>query len=929
VRFGFPAALWALPLAALPVILHLLSRRAARVVRFSDLTLLKSVDARARPKARLREALLLAARCLLLAALILAAAGPTRRGDAADGSQSGLDLVLMLDASYSMRARDGVQPRFDAARDAGRRLLKRLAPGDRVAVGVFDETLKAPLAWGDARAADAALAAARPGWRGTDSVAALRAAKEALEAAPRGRKRAVVILGDGAEHGLASGAAPAPAEGAAVLGLAFPVLANGWLASAGPSPDSSARAPRVEARLGAAGAAVSTPLDLWVGERRAGSTNAAAADGGEGRAAIALPPAEDPAAPSWSGKVTARADALAADDEAFFSISHRPSPRVLILYSDPLFFRAGKTGWFLRELFGGAKETLAGREADFLEAARWNEADLGKYGTVMLADAGRAAPGLSAGLESFAGRGGGIVVMPGSRGETADLAGYPWLPARFGRITDAASGIKRVKDGDAVAGWDELELNKVNIRRMFTLEPAPGAERWITDGSGAPLLIAGAVGRGRAVVWASSLDVAWSNLGLKPAFVPWVRACLALSVPQSAADAARKVKVGEAIIRSWSAGEAAPDKATVRAPDGRRTTLEVTGRRAVLPEASVPGLYTFEDGGRSVTYAANLDSSRGESALLPSSSPPWRSSSVDLLDKEFLDAVYGKDLSAWLLALAALMVLFEMLLSLPSRLASLAAPKAAAKAAAGTALVSVFFVFQASFPSSAQAQQGDRFVWTQLHLGGDWDPYPEAPSAVMTWLGEVTSVRVAPERRAITLNDPALFSSPFLYLAGASAPAELRDDELRRLRQFISGGGFLWIEDSGGGPPGAFDRWVRRELPRILPDSDLKPLPADHVLYRTFFLLRGPSGRVRVQGSSAGVDWGGRVAVLYTRDDALGAWARDALGKPLRACVPGGEPQRELAKRMTLNVIMYSLTGSYKADAVHQAAILDKLKAAP
>ena len=174
-----------------------------------------------------------------------------------------------------------------------------------------------------------------------------------------------------------------------------------------------------------------------------------------------------------------------------------------------------------------------------------------------------------------------------------------------------------------------------------------------------------------------------------------------------------------------------------------------------------------------------------------------------------------------------------------------------------------------------------------------------------------------------------MFSSPFIYLAGASAPEPLQDDELRRLRQFISGGGFLWIEDSGGGPPGSFDRWVRRELPRVLPDAELRPLPVDHVLYRTFFLLRGPAGRVRVHGALEGVDWGGRVAVLYNRDDALGAWAKDALGKPLRSCVPGGEAQRELAKRLTLNVIMYSLTGSYKSDAVHQAAILDKLKAAP
>ncbi|MDD5305592.1 MAG: DUF4159 domain-containing protein, partial [Elusimicrobia bacterium] len=608
---------------------------------------------------------------------------------------------------------------------------------------------------------------------------------------------------------------------------------------------------------------------------------------------------------------------------AFYSIAHRPSPRVLVLHSDPQFFRAGKAGWFLRELFGGGRETLAGRDADFLEAARWNEADLSKYGTVLVADAGRAPPGLSAALESFAARGGGVWFLPGARATEADLAAYPWLPARFGAAADAsASGVKAARAGEATAGWDELDLGRVTIRRRFALEPAAGSEIWVADGSGAPLLAAGAVGRGRAVVWAAPLDASWSNLGLKPLFIPWARACLALSVPESASDAARRVKVGAPIVRSWSAGEAAPDRVTIRTPDGRRTTVEVSGRKAVLPEASVPGLYAFEDGGREVIYAANLDSSRGESDLTPASSPPWRSSDVDALDDAFLDAVYGKNLSAWLLALAALMLMFEMFLALPTTLAVIPTPKAAAKVAGAAALMLMLC-------AGARAQQGDRFIWTQLQLGETWDPYPDAPDLVSAWVGEVTSVRTAPQRRAITLQDPALFSSPFLYLAGASAPAELRDDELRRLRQFISGGGFLWIEDSGGGPPGSFDRWVRRELPRVLPDAELKPLPPDHVIYRTFFLLRGPAGRARVHGALEGVDWGGRVAVLYTRDDALGAWARDALGKPLRACVPGGEAQRELAKRLTLNVVMYSLTGSYKADAVHQAAILDKLKAAP
>jgi hypothetical protein len=909
VRFGFPAALWALPLAGLPILLHLLSRRSARRISFSDLTLLKSVDARARPRARLREFLLMAARCVLLAALIIAAAAPSRRGDAA-ATGDGLDLVLLLDSSYSMRARDGARVRFDAARDAGRRLLKRLAPGDRVAVGVFDEKLKAPLAWSDARAADAALAAARYGWRGTDAGAALAAADAALLNTPAERRRAIVVLGDGAAHGLKGAVAP-PREGAAILGLRFPALPNAWLASADPASDSSARSPRLEVKLAAAGSSFIKQVDLWVDLRRAGSTSASAPAGGESRATLALPAPETPASPSWAGRVAARADSLSVDDETFFSLTHRPSPRVLVLHSDPAFFRAGKAGWFLRELFGGARETLAGREADFLEAARWNEADLSKYGTVLVADAGRPAPGLSAGLENFAGRGGGVWFLPGVRAVPADFAAYPWLPVRLGAAEENPSprGVRPARDGEETSGWNELDLSRVSVVRRFRLEPAAGAQTWATDGGGAPLLVAGPVGRGRAVVWAAPLDAAWSNLGLKPLFVPWSRACLALTVSASNADTVRRVKVGEPIVRVWGPGEAAPALVTVRAPDGRRTTLEVAERRAVLPEAAMPGVYVFEEpGGKGEAFAANLDVTRGESDLSPAAAAPWRAADPDGLEQDFFDIVYGRDLAGWFLTAAALALLLELFLCLPSR----------------AALAAVLLLL--SLP--AAAQQGDRFLWTQLQLGENWDPYPDAPAAVSAWLSEVTSVRSAAERRAIGLTDPALFSSPFLYLAGASAPPELRDDELRRLRQYVSGGGFLWIEDSGGGPPGTFDRWVRRALPQVLPDAELKRLAADHVLYRTFFLLRGPAGRVRVHGAVEGAEWGGRIAVLYTRDDALGAWAKDALGKPLRACVPGGEAQRELARRLTLNIVMYSLTGSYKADAVHQAAILDKLKAA-
>ncbi|TBR24699.1 DUF4159 domain-containing protein [bacterium] len=226
----------------------------------------------------------------------------------------------------------------------------------------------------------------------------------------------------------------------------------------------------------------------------------------------------------------------------------------------------------------------------------------------------------------------------------------------------------------------------------------------------------------------------------------------------------------------------------------------------------------------------------------------------------------------------------------------------------------------------AAAQTGDLFVWAQLKYAGAWDPYPAAWSDVNRWVAEVTSIRPAPHRREVGLKDPALFSSPFLVVAGKAAPPALDDEEQGRLRDYLTSGGFLWVDDASGLSGGPFDRWTRAALAKALPDAELKALPADHVLFKTFFLARRPNGRVRAAAPVLGVEWGGRLVAVYTPGDVLGAWARDPLGNWLHECSPGGEPQRQDARKLTLNVVMYALTGNYKADAVHQPFLLEKMR---
>jgi len=109
----------------------------------------------------------------------------------------------------------------------------------------------------------------------------------------------------------------------------------------------------------------------------------------------------------------------------------------------------------------------------------------------------------------------------------------------------------------------------------------------------------------------------------------------------------------------------------------------------------------------------------------------------------------------------------------------------------------------------------------------------------------------------------------------------------------------------------------------------LEPLPPNHVLTRSFYLIenfpgRWSGGQLWVEPTEDAVN-DGVSSIIVGGNEWAGAWAADANGVPLYAVVPGGEPQRELAYRFGVNLVMYALTGNYKSDQVHVPAILERL----
>ena len=132
------------------------------------------------------------------------------------------------------------------------------------------------------------------------------------------------------------------------------------------------------------------------------------------------------------------------------------------------------------------------------------------------------------------------------------------------------------------------------------------------------------------------------------------------------------------------------------------------------------------------------------------------------------------------------------------------------------------------------------------------------------------------------------------------------------------------------------------ELTRPLDIPRLEPVPIDHVLTRTFYLIKNfpgryTNGKLWVQAiglySSAPELTAlsrlndGVTPILIGGNDWAGAWAVDVIGRPSFPVGRGyaGERQREMAYRFGVNLIMYALTGNYKSDQVHVPALLDRL----
>ena len=192
------------------------------------------------------------------------------------------------------------------------------------------------------------------------------------------------------------------------------------------------------------------------------------------------------------------------------------------------------------------------------------------------------------------------------------------------------------------------------------------------------------------------------------------------------------------------------------------------------------------------------------------------------------------------------------------------------------------------------------------------------------WSAELVRRTSAPARLTPTLvhaGDLGLLDEPFAIWAASTVPEPLTRSEIEGLRRFLALGGVLLCDELDPDKK-LFLAGAKRELRRVLPDGSPIEIGPEHVLFRSFYLLRRATGRVAASPKLEAIVRGGAARVIFSPNDLLGALARAPGGVQPLEVVPGGEVQREQAIRLAVNIAMYVLCSDYKDDQVHAPSLM-------
>ena len=602
-----------------------------------------------------------------------------------------------------------------------------------------------------------------------------------------------------------------------------------------------------------------------------------------------------------------------------------------------------------RRPVGLASATINGVRAPLLENAYYVREALGPYADVrtgdldsllerplavlIMADGGKILEAEQDRIGAWV-DGGGLLVRFAGPNLTTNVD--PLLPVKLREGGRTLGGAMSWSTPASVAPFpstspfkDLLVPDDVTVTSQVLAEPAAdlAAKTWARLQDGTPLVTAMRKGQGWIVLIHVSATPEWSKLPLSGLFVDMLRRLVDISrgIQGDAEDAVGQLPPRNLIDGFGRLMPPGPATAAIAA--------EAIAKTAASP-STPPGLY----GQPGATRALNLSANMPELKALPE--PPLGATRMG-----FDSVARERVLKPWLLTAALILLLADLVISfglrrlLPERIT-------AAALALAVCLVTPHFLISAGHAAEARREfdidPAIRAAIVDTRLAYAATGNADADRLAGSGLAVLTQLMAA--RTAAELSDPArvdlnannitvdgLVAYPLIYWRITPGFRLPPPKALAALNAYLHRGGMVVFDAPDQPGAVASDGKNHARLEEIVRNLDIPPVSKianDHVLSRTFYLLKGLPGRyvdgeVLVETGSAATD--GTSSVIIGANDWASAWAKDANGIALYAAIPGGETQRELAYRAGINMVMYALTGNYKADLVHLPAIMQRL----
>jgi len=568
-----------------------------------------------------------------------------------------------------------------------------------------------------------------------------------------------------------------------------------------------------------------------------------------------------------------------------------------------------------------------------------------KLPMIVMADVGTLSPEIRERLNAWIEQGGVLVRFAGPRLAQGDDDLVPVKLRRGGRILGGSLTWEKPQHLASFAAdgpFATLAVPKdITVNRQVLAEPDAvlATKSWASLEDGTPLVTGEHRGKGVVSLFHVGADMRWSDLPMSGSFVEMLRRIVDMSGYTSKAGAGVE---GEAKVELVAPLRTLDGFGAFGPPPSTAKPMPADYRDRGTSEYP-PGLYGPAEGPIAVNTLAAADRL---AALDTASLRAQRASYTNAEPRDLRGILLSASLALFLIDAVIVALLGAGIAALLRRW----------RMAPAALLLALILAAVSIAPSRLRAADDEFAIRSvaQTRLAYVVTGNTDVDSIVKAGLAGLTLFLA--QRTALEAGDPVgvdpardeLAFFPLIYwpvVPGAPKPSQ---DTLNRIDAYMKQGGTVIFDtrDAIEAPPGengASQTAGMLTLRNILSGLDvpeLEPVPREHVLTKTFYLLRDFPGRYNTgqtwvetlprddddEAASRPAHGGDGVSpIIITSNDLAGAWALRPDGQPMLPLSPGEMRQREFAFRAGVNIVMYTLTGNYKADQVHAPALIERL----